>query len=333
MGNERDHKAIPEFHAEIGSEGATITYPNLSLSVEDPSRRLEFSIEMMPINIKISRSYAAQDVLVDDESQNLDIVRQARDLSLFPEKQRARLVVDLLKKNFQLATRDNINKLKSTDPETGDWVEQYASENTPFKKVPISEIIEHGYGICTHHSAIYLWLAQEAGLKGAIVRSRPNTIKNIIRSDNQQPLFKSIGEGETVPAHTWVKILLESGEWMPVDPTTGLVGDTLNNLSMFKQANYVCDTYSYREIDYQIEPADKIKLKETCLSIPAGHPSGIFSVGFDLASTQEKKKIRFFNEPSQVIPPTNEPYNGKAVLSVKTDDTGDAKFKIIEVSE
>jgi hypothetical protein len=322
----------PEFIQKIGCEGATITFPHLSLNIKNPSFKLEIMLNKRTINMKVGDSYATQDVFIDEEVQEPDLVSQAKMLSVHPEKLRAKLLVNLLKNNFKTATQLNINKLRTTDPAYADWVEENVSERSQKKYVPFSEIVKHGHGICTHHSAIYLWLAQEAGLKGAIMRSDQNTITNIIRSDNGKKMFNFADVGANVVSHAWVELLLENGEWLPVDPTTGLVGDTQTNLEMFKQANYVCDTFSESIISCNVEPKNSVDLRERKISVPAGQISGIMSLKYVLASTLEKIVKPSFFEPSKVLPPTNEPYEGEMVISVQTGDCGDAAYTINNVA-
>jgi transglutaminase-like putative cysteine protease len=77
--------------------------------------------------------------------------------------------------------------------------------------------------------------------------SSDSDITNILRSDNGEPLFKMTKVGEKAPPHAWVEIRTSSGKWIPVDPTTNLVGDTQEGVDMFKKANYMAEVYGLKK--------------------------------------------------------------------------------------
>lgn len=152
-------------------------------------------------------------------------------------------------------------------------------------------------------------------------------IKNIERSDTKQKLFRSAEVGKPVSAHSWVEIKTSDGRWIPVDPSTKLVGDSEEGLSMFREANYMA--YGNPSLDVEVEPSDQLFTKGTpILFAPAeSTASGIYCL--ELRSS--KPIIRFRKEN---LPPTNIPYSGAGKLNIGTSEQfGGLALDIVEVKE
>lgn len=322
-----------ENHIEISvaKKEASIVFHNLELDGQYPkSPELEIVVEKQPIELVEGGVYSGNAILFDAETEKMQsLASQAENLRDLPESERLGSVLRILRSEVNYAYNEVLEKVADTDPDLAKWVAENTGLNAArVYKVPLSEIIEKGYGVCRHLAPAYLWLAQKAGLKGAILNSDQGVIKNIERSDNHQPLFKSVEVGDTVAAHAWVEIKTSDGRWIPVDPSTGLVGDSDEGLAMFKEANYMA--YATKpNLNVKAEPEDKLRQKgTTVLFEPAeATTSGVYCL--ELSSS--KPKFRF---GQGTLPPTNEPYSGEGKLSVTTTaQSGEFALDIIEIKE
>lgn len=82
-------------------------------------------------------------------------------------------------------------------------------------------------------------MIQKAGLQGTLCNAEAGVVKNIKRSDREENLFKSVAIGEPTAAHMWTEVQMSDGTWIPVDPSTNLVGDTQERMALFQEANYM----------------------------------------------------------------------------------------------
>jgi hypothetical protein len=155
-----------------------------------------------------------------------------------PEKEILHKILEILRKNIDYPFEEKVEEIRKDNPELADWIDKYV----PINKFPLggsnklSDIFEKGYGVCGNLSLAYLYLAEKLGFKGIIFYG--DEIKNISRSDNKEALFKSREVGAPAPVHFWCEIRLSNGEWIPVDPSTKLVGDD-EGIDDFRRANYI----------------------------------------------------------------------------------------------
>ena len=221
---------------------ARVIFKHLELSAKNPnSPEIKIVVEKQPIVIEEGKSYANSSVLIDPETPRVhEIVTQAEKIKRFPENERLIELLKLLRQHIHYAYKDTLEKVAWADPELAKWV----SENTGLSlssgqttNVPLSELFEKGYGVCRHLSVAYLYLAQKAGLGGCLMTASPGVIKNVERHGSKEKLFRSYKTGEPInDAHAWVEVKLSDGRWIPVDPSTRIIGDTpeYGNLSRGK---------------------------------------------------------------------------------------------------
>lgn len=223
---------------DLNENSISFTYSELDLNKDSKeSEEIEFLIEKYPILMQKGNVYGSPSgILIDDSPQTNLLLEKARELRSIPEKQRLYEIMNIVKQNINYAYPSAIEELHNHNPVLGNWVEENINEG---KEVKLSEVLDKGYGVCRHLSVLYLYLAQEAGLEGIMLRSDGSHLVNIVRTDNGQPLFRSVDIGQNPLPHTWVEIRDSYGRWIPIDPSTNLVGDTEEGLDMFKTANYM----------------------------------------------------------------------------------------------
>jgi len=222
------------------SNGLSVIFEHVDLTEENPqSEGVEFLIEKKPIEIENGKTYGVPSgVMIDEDApEAVAIATEAQAIKNLPEEERVSKLMELFRNHLEYAYPDSVNDLEKIDPEKALWIKEKILGNP--SEVKLSEVLSSGFGICRHLSVVYLWLAQKAGLEGVLLKSDPMlSIQNIVRTDTNLPLFKMTAVGKNVPSHTWVELRLSTGEWIPVDPSTNLVGDTEERLKMFKNANY-----------------------------------------------------------------------------------------------
>lgn len=240
-----------KFTVNQEADAFTVSSPHVDLASEgDP---LRFSITLEKIATPIDQGTVIENITIDNKSPKLqEMYRQARALREIPERERPRQILELLRSNVQFAYEDVMSEVAKGDPELSRWVaENTGIGSSNYKPLSLSEVVDSGYAVCRHLSVAMLALAKEAGMEGAYLtytspisaKVEPNPkylIKNVIRKDTNQPLFKSITTGEAVwGGHAWVELRTSDGNWIPVDPSTQLVGDNPEGLETFRDANYI----------------------------------------------------------------------------------------------
>lgn len=251
----------PEFTINHEGDSFRVTSPHVDLKSEaDP---LLFSVTLGKNPTPIEQGTIIDNVTIDNKSPKLqNILQKARALREIPERERPRKILELLKSNVGFAYDDVMAEVALDNPEIAKWVAENTGPNTStYNKVILSEVVDYGYGACRHLSVAMLVLAKEAGMEGAYMAYsspvaptlEPNPkylIRNVTRSDNGQPLFKSSAPGDFVwSSHAWVELKTSDGDWIPVDPSTQLVGDTPEGLQTFQDANYI----AYSTASFQID--------------------------------------------------------------------------------
>lgn len=222
-----------------------ISLPQVSLDSEKEPLRFSVTLEKLPT--PVSDGSVIENITIDRESPKLkQMLKQAEDLKDTPNREKPRKLLEILRANVNFAYSDALDELSKSNPQLSKWVaENTGISSSSAKPLTLSEVTDAGYGVCRHLSVGMLALAKEAGLNGAYLtnasgmRGDPMPIKNIIRKDIQQPLFKmSPVDQPMYGGHAWVEIEVAEGEWIPVDPSTQLVGDTQEGMEIFKEANY-----------------------------------------------------------------------------------------------
>lgn len=327
MANAVDPKAIIDTSMKSSKEdslgpiiegdlfSATVRYKNLHLTMENPTTSpLLITLKKNPINMEVGGYYGnMSDVFFDIESKTmLDLAAQAEKFKLLPEEQRPRAILELLRRNVQYSYDDTVDALSVNDPELAQWVKENVGIKSRKSRIPLSEIFDKGYGICGHLSCAYLYLLQKAGLKGTIMLSEPSKIRNILRTDTNKPLFKSFPVGGNVDSHYWVEVQMSNGTWIPVDPSTQIVGDTEQGMQMFREADYT-GTPEGRVINFD-QPDIGFDILEA--GFKPGNATAQEMVTFFLRSSRDKQVIQGFK--TIVTPPTNIPFSGDMTFHIST---------------
>lgn len=234
----RENKKELSDNIEISfsDRSAEINFLNLDLErEEDSSDDIEIVFDKKPITLKKDKLYA-QYTIYDKESEKMKAVaEECLEFKDLPEKELLHKILEILRKNIDYPFEKKVEEIRKNDPDLADWIDK----NTPINNYPLggvnklSDIFEKGYGICGNMSVAFLYLAEKVDLRGIIFYG--DEIKNILRSDNNEPLFKSREVGSPAPTHSWCEIKLSNGEWVPVDPATKLIGDE-NGIGDFKKA-------------------------------------------------------------------------------------------------
>lgn len=313
-------------------ETAFVLFHNLELNAQNPtSPDIRIIVEKQPIKLVEGKSYDFHSILIDQETENMQsLAAKAEALLELPENERPSKVLEILMSSMHYAYNDVIDKLSETDPDLAKWVAENTGLNvSSVSDVPLSELVEKKYGVCRHLSVAYLWLAQKAGLEGVLLGSDWGMIKNIERSDTKQKLFKSVEIGKPVSAHVWVEIKTSDGQWIPVDPSTKLVGDSEEGLAMFRRANYM----AYGNLSLDAEPRDQLKPKGTPILFAPAEATASGTYCLELRSS--KSTIRRLGNLLEDVPPTNIPYSGEGKLNIGTsgDQFGRFALDIVEVKE
>lgn len=237
-----------------------VSSPFVDLSSEEEP--LKFAVTLEKVPTLVEDGIELYGITIDRDSPKLkEMLKQAEALKGLPEKEKPRRILELLRSNIHFAYNDVLEKVAKTDPELAKWVAENTGINSSSAKpVTLSEIVDKGYGVCRHLSVAMLVLAKEAGMEGALLTQSSGILhktdlkylaRNIIRQDNNEPLFKLIEVGKTIEnvGHAWVELRTSGGEWISVDPSTQLVGDTQEGLDTFKEANYRASVGSSMEMD------------------------------------------------------------------------------------
>jgi hypothetical protein len=234
-----------EFQIRAPEKGKfEISMPDISLEIGgDP---LVFSVTLQ----KEVTSLKPEEPVGDELPALQDMLTAAKALRAIPEQERPRQIMELLRSRVQYAHQGAIKKIEESDQQLATEVRDFNGFPPLLQLSTLRRAVQLGYGICGPLSVGMLVLGKEAGLEGAFLGNSPragkasgddpNPIKNVIRLDNNQPLFKGDKNyGHSIPvAHSWVEFKLSDGTWMPVDPSAELVGDTEKGLQTFKAANY-----------------------------------------------------------------------------------------------
>ncbi len=293
---------------------AEIGFFNLNFqNDQDKSKAVEIIFEKQPISLKKGEMYC-QYTVFDEESEKMkSIAEKCLKFKDLPEKKLLHKILEILREHIDYPFKEKVEEIRKNDPELADWL----NKNTPIKNFPvggpnkISDIFAKGYGICGNLSVAYLYLVEKVGLKGVIFYG--DEIKNILRSDNNEKLFKSSEVEAPVGTHSWCEIKLSNGEWIPVDPSTKLIGDE-NGINDFNNANYIgrsstlpCDIKSTPALNFPI-----------LMNFLPGEKYG------KAVCTLNKKKV-----------PTKDfiPYTGDCKLEIKILPYNDMEIKFHSISE
>lgn len=229
--------------------GFEVSIPHVELDSEkEPGIKLEIELEKLPIQIAEGSIIGIlSGVVVDVESSTSpklkEMVEKAIELRNLPEVERPRKIMEIIRAKIDYAYDEAVKELRKTDHELADWVVKYTGMHSSGEEVKASEVVDSGYGVCSHLAALAVILCKEAGLEASletsIIRKKEDGFRNVTRKDNGKPLFKSFKPGERFGVgHAWAEFRLSDGSWVPMDLATKLVGDNESELQTFSEANY-----------------------------------------------------------------------------------------------
>src|SRR3989344_3138514 len=227
------------------NNGFHITAAHAVIDVKNSPLMLEVALKKLPT--PIGEGTVIEHITIDNKSPKLRKMRQeAQKLKALPEKDRIKPLLSIVKSNLRYAYPWTIKELEYENPELAAQVKEKTGLSS-WANIPLtlSEVANIGYCICRHLSVTTLALAKDAGLQGTHLTYQPvkddpeSYIRNVIRKDNVEPLFLSVGVGKSFGnAHAWCELLTSEVEWIPIDPTTGLTGDTKEGFATFQEARY-----------------------------------------------------------------------------------------------
>ena len=220
-----------------------VSHPMVDLASEKPP--LKFAVTLGKVPTFINDGVEIESITIDRKSPKLQgLYDQAQALRSIPERERPRQLLGLLRSNVHFAYTDVLDEVAKGNPELAQWVAENTGINSSSSRPQsLSEVVDKGYGVCRHLSVAMLALAKEAGMDGAYLTYGPTRdpqylMENVLKDDNQ-PLFKMMPPGDKYyGGHAWVELKTSDGEWIPVDPSTQIVGDTPQGMELFRKANY-----------------------------------------------------------------------------------------------
>lgn len=286
------HPCRPDLHQS--DTEVIASYANLGFTKEYlATNPLIITVEKQPIRLQVGRLYHGQ-IVIDTNHQILGpLAAEAKDLRHLPPKVRARAVLKLLREKLKYAFPQDIKRLRMSNPEQADWIEQHTGLGNRAERVNLSDIFRNGYAICYHLAYAYLWLSQHADLVGVIIPVRDNDIINIQRSDTNEPLFKSVPVEAPVAGHVYAELLMPDGEWLAVDPSTNLISDTTEGQEIFRAARY--QAFVTHELQTHTTD-DRIGIHKTHALIPAMQAST--AQAFQLHSPHQIQSLLRGADPS-----------------------------------
>lgn len=237
-------KNYPFTFSEYGGKVEAFS-PNVHLSGGDS---INFSLSFKKEPTDIQPGMTIEWVEFDKDNQLLsDVWEQIDRIKKLAEDKRPRKVMELLRSKVQYPYDWILESLTLDNPNQAQWVrENIAIEPYISPYLKLSDIVTNGYATCRHFAASYLFLAHEAGLTVAFSTNSPDSIpgggpgpiRNVRRRDDGEQLFKSCAAGQPIWAgHAWAEVRIND-KWIPVDPTTNLVGDREDDFNTFFDADY-----------------------------------------------------------------------------------------------
>jgi len=296
--------ALEDSDLPKSNDGIGISLPHIELGEGREAIKFEVVLKKVPTQVEYGATVGS--VVIDNESLRLEkMMEEARALREIPEKERPRRILDILRSSIDFDVDDSGRGA-----------------------VSLSEVVDSGHGVCRHLSAAMLVLAKEAQMSGAYLTSvtvgsgeiteDKYLMRNIVRKDNGKPLFKHVHIGERVGPHAWVELRTSEGEWIPVDPSTKLVGDNDDELEIFGEAGYRASVGHSLQIGNF--PLGVHHTGNEDLSFLPGEPTHTGVLEVDLLRYQKRISISF-DEATRTL-------GGKSTLTEYEGYRGPLVFKI-----
>lgn len=198
---------------------------------------INIRVRKEPIEVHSGDSLGSNSVEVNFEGEAKALMEEAEKLAELPEEERLQALTDLIRSKLKYPYPDVIEAAGVDNPELKEWLEKRFGPNPSLWKLELNDFLKNGFGDCKIMAAAYLIAAQSAKMKGVYANSGVS-LRNVTRPDTGKPVFRSVElDRDTTSAHAWVEIQLSDGRWIPVDPTTNMVG-LGEMMEVFKQAGY-----------------------------------------------------------------------------------------------
>lgn len=190
-----------------------------------------------PIEVLDGDNLGSNSVEVKFENEAVALMEEAEKLAELPEEERLVALMELVRRKLKYPYPDVMEAAQLENPELKEWFGQRFGKNPSIGNLRLNDFLKNGYGDCKIMAAAYILAAQSAKMKGIYANSG-SSLKNVVRPDTGKPVFKSVElDKDTNSAHAWVEIQLSDGRWVPVDPTTNMVG-LGEMIEVFRQAGY-----------------------------------------------------------------------------------------------
>ncbi|OGH79283.1 MAG: hypothetical protein A3I74_00080 [Candidatus Magasanikbacteria bacterium RIFCSPLOWO2_02_FULL_47_16] len=198
---------------------------------------INIRVRKEPIEVQDGDSLGSNSVEVKFEGEALSLMEEAEKLSELPEEERLAALTELVRSKLKYPYPDVMETAGAENPELKEWLEKRFGPNPSLWKLELNDFLKNGFGDCKIMAAAYLVAAQSAKMKGIYANSGVS-LRNVTRPDTGKPVFRSVElDRDTTSAHAWVEIQLSDGRWIPVDPTTNMVG-LGEMIEVFRQAGY-----------------------------------------------------------------------------------------------
>jgi len=222
---------------KFGLERTRCDFLNINLPAKTGKIEVSVLLRKLPIDKIISNSIIDKSVIIGESEKLTKLMGKAQEIIDLPLEKKLKELMKLTRSTIKHYGKSESDELRTTQEEEFNWLDQNITPSSHYRAT-LAEAIEHGYGICGHFTALYALLAQQAGLRVVINHASGDmTPLNIVRSDNNLPLFKNTPLGEKTSAHVFLEVL-DDNRAIPVDPTVDLIGFSESELEMFKRAKY-----------------------------------------------------------------------------------------------
>ncbi|MEI6462351.1 MAG: transglutaminase domain-containing protein [bacterium] len=199
---------------------------------------LIFPIELrkLPMNeISSPNTWIRGSMELGDSELLRNLVVEASSFKELPVDERIEKVVALVRSKLTFWGSKAKATVRESNPRLYEWLNSYTDSNYIGN---LADVIESGYGICGHFVALSTYLSQVAGLDVVVNTCYGDgSPTNIVRSDNNLPIFSAVPVGTKSGSHTWFEVL-EGERCIPVDPTVNLIGTTDEVRKIFDEAGY-----------------------------------------------------------------------------------------------
>ena len=222
-----------------------------------------------PIDKITAQSKIDGNVVVGESKELDELMLKATKITGLPAEPKLRKLMELTRSTLKYFGKAARKEIKLDSLEKLDWLDQNVTSKSGYK-ASLAETLDRGYGICGHFTALYAVLAQQSGLD-VVVNHADGDMEpiNIVRSDNNLPLFKEVPVGKRTGAHIFLEVLKDN-QAIPVDPTTNLIGLSEEERKVFETARYYDVVLAWGQQETDVRPPNRLFINLHA-HIPAGN--------------------------------------------------------------